>query len=73
MVNTCTPSAATSRQPRFPGVNTKRTKIIIYVMAAALYALGGYLVGAKSGGASVNMGNGWELEAIAACTIGGVP
>ena len=54
------------------GVNTKRTKIIIYVMAAALYALGGYLVGAKSGGASVNMGNGWELEAIAACTIGGV-
>ena len=28
--------------------------------------------GAKSGGSSVNMGQGWELEAIAACTIGGV-
>ena len=26
----------------------------------------------KSGGASVNMGMGYELEAIAACTIGGV-
>ena len=37
-----------------------------------LYALGGFLVGAKSGGSSVNMGYGWELEAIAACTIGGV-
>ena len=54
------------------GVNTKKTKIIIYMTAAALYALGGFLVGAKSGGSSVNMGNGWELEAIAACTIGGV-
>lgn len=54
------------------GVNTKKTKIIIYVAAAALYALGGFLVGAKSGGSSVNMGQGWELEAIAACTIGGV-
>ena len=54
------------------GVNTKKTKIIIYITAAALYALGGFLVGAKSGGSSVNMGQGWELEAIAACTIGGV-
>lgn len=54
------------------GVNTKKTKIIIYMTAAALYALAGFLVGAKSGGSSVNMGNGWELEAIAACTIGGV-
>ena len=54
------------------GVNTKKTKIIIYITAAACYALGGFLVGAKSGGSSVNMGYGWELEAIAACTIGGV-
>jgi len=54
------------------GVNTKKTKIIIYVTAAALYALGGFLFGAKSGGSSVNMGQGYELEAIAACTIGGV-
>ena len=54
------------------GVNVKKTKIIIYITAAACYALGGFLVGAKSGGSSVNMGYGWELEAIAACTIGGV-
>ena len=31
-----------------------------------------FLVGAKAGGASTNTGNGYELEAIAACTIGGV-
>ena len=54
------------------GVNVKKTKIIIYVTAAALYAIAGFLLGAKSGGAGVNTGNGYELEAIAACTIGGV-
>ena len=40
--------------------------------AAILYASSGFLLGAKAGGASVNMGMGYELEAIAACTIGGV-
>lgn len=54
------------------GVNVNKTKIIIYVTAAALYAVAGFLLGAKAGGASVNMGQGYELEAIAACTIGGV-
>ncbi|HBI71755.1 MAG TPA: beta-methylgalactoside transporter [Lachnospiraceae bacterium] len=54
------------------GVNTNKTKIIIYTLAAAFYALGGTLLAAKAGGTSVNMGAGYELEAIAACTIGGV-
>lgn len=54
------------------GVNVKKTKIIIYMTAAGLYAIAGFLLGAKSGGAGVNTGNGYELEAIAACTIGGV-
>ena len=54
------------------GVNVKKTKIIIYMTASALYAVAGFLLGAKAGGSSVNMGNGYELEAIAACTIGGV-
>lgn len=54
------------------GVNVKKTKIIIYVTATILYAIGGILLGGKTGGSSVNMGQGYELEAIAACTIGGV-
>lgn len=37
-----------------------------------MYAIAGFLLGGKSGGASTAMGNGYELEAIAACTIGGV-
>ena len=54
------------------GVNTNAVKIRIYATASILYALAGILLSPKSGGASVNLGNGWELEAIAACTIGGV-
>ena len=54
------------------GVNVPATLIRIYVLAAILYALGGFLLGAKAGGASTATGFGYELEAIAACTIGGV-
>lgn len=54
------------------GVNVKKTLILIYVLAACLYAVGGFLTGAKAAGATVNTGLGYELEAIAACTIGGV-
>lgn len=54
------------------GVNVGRSLIKIYVLAAMLYACGGFLIGAKAGGANVNTGFGYELEAIAACTIGGV-
>ena len=46
--------------------------IRIYVLASVMYALGGFLLGAKAGGASTATGFGYELEAIAACTIGGV-
>lgn len=54
------------------GVNVSATLIRIYVLAAVMYALGGFLLGAKAGGASTATGFGYELEAIAACTIGGV-
>lgn len=54
------------------GVPVKKTMMLIYMKAAALYGLAGFMLGAKSGGASVNLGLGFEMEAIAACTIGGV-
>lgn len=54
------------------GVNTKASIIRIYALAGGLYGLAGILLAAKSGGATVNTGMGYELEAIAACTIGGV-
>ena len=54
------------------GINVNKSKIKIYMLAGMLYGLTGFLVCAKSGGCSVNTGMGWELEAIAGCTIGGV-
>lgn len=54
------------------GVPVKTTLILIYMKAAAMYGLAGFMLGAKAGGASVNLGLGYEMEAIAACTIGGV-
>ena len=54
------------------GVPVKPTMVMIYAKAAAMYALAGYMLGAKAGGASVNTGLSYEMEAIAACTIGGV-
>ena len=54
------------------GINVAASKIRIYMLAGLLYGLTGFLVCAKSGGCSVNTGMGWELEAIAGCTIGGV-
>lgn len=54
------------------GVNVRKTKILIYMLASCLYGVCGFLLAAKSGGASVNTAMGYELEAIAGCTIGGV-
>lgn len=54
------------------GVNTKWTTTLIYITAGIMYATAGWLMAAKSGGASASMGMGYELEAIAGCTIGGV-
>ncbi len=54
------------------GMPVKLTLILIYMKAAAMYGLAGFMLGAKSGGASVQLGYGYEMEAIAACTIGGV-
>ena len=54
------------------GVNVPKTKIKIYILAACMFGLAGVLLAAKSGGASVQTAYGYELDAIAACGIGGV-
>jgi methyl-galactoside transport system permease protein len=54
------------------GVHVERTLIITYALAAVLYGLGGTLEAARTGGSTNNYGNGYELDAIAACVVGGV-
>ena len=54
------------------GVNVSASLIRIYILASVLYGVAGFLIGSKAGGASTATGQSYELEAIAACTIGGV-
>jgi methyl-galactoside transport system permease protein len=54
------------------GINVARNLIFIYAIAGALYGLAGVLEAARTGGATNNYGNMYELDAIAACVVGGV-
>ena len=54
------------------GINIDRMTILSYMLAAALFALAGFMLGAKAGGTSAALAAGYELFAIAGCTIGGV-
>lgn len=54
------------------GINVNATLIKVYALAGALYGLAGALLAARTGGATNNYGNMYELDAIAAATIGGV-
>lgn len=54
------------------GINVGATLIAIYVIAGALYGVGGILEAARTGGATNNYGNMYELDAIAAAVVGGV-
>ncbi len=54
------------------GINVPLTIVGIFVFAAALYGVGGVLEAARTAGATNNYGVGYELDAIAACVVGGV-
>jgi methyl-galactoside transport system permease protein len=54
------------------GINVGLNLIVIYAIAGALYGLAGVLEAARTGGATNNYGNMYELDAIAACVVGGV-
>lgn len=54
------------------GINVPVTIVCIFVLASALYGVGGVLEAARTAGATNNYGVGYELDAIAACVVGGV-
>lgn len=54
------------------GVNVKRTIIMVYILASVLYGIGGFLEASRIGSANSNTGFGYELDAIAACVVGGI-
>ncbi len=57
---------------RVSGINVEWTIVLMYAISGALYGLAGVLEAARTGGATNNYGNMYELDAIAACVVGGV-
>ena len=53
------------------GVKTKRTKFLLFMLSGALAGFAGTLTLVHFGTGTHEMGNGWELTAIAAVVIGG--
>ncbi|NRD77794.1 galactose/methyl galactoside ABC transporter permease MglC [Bacillus sp. BRMEA1] len=54
------------------GVNVTKYLILIYILAGVLYGFSGTLEAGRVGSATNNTGNMYELDAIAACVVGGV-
>ncbi|GAB2943444.1 galactose/methyl galactoside ABC transporter permease MglC [Hafnia psychrotolerans] len=54
------------------GVNVPLNLIMIYALSGVFYAFGGLLEAGRIGSATNNLGFMYELDAIAACVVGGV-
>ena len=54
------------------GVNVKKTIIGVFVLAGIMYAITGFIEGARIGSNSAQTGFNYDCDAIAACVIGGV-
>ncbi|HBZ15859.1 galactose/methyl galactoside ABC transporter permease MglC [Pantoea sp. NPDC088449] len=54
------------------GVNVPFNLILIYALSGVFYAFGGMLEAGRIGSATNNLGFMYELDAIAACVVGGV-
>ncbi|KGT95767.1 beta-methylgalactoside transporter permease [Erwinia typographi] len=57
---------------RVSGVNVNLNLILIYALSGVFYAFGGMLEAGRIGSATNNLGFMYELDAIAACVVGGV-
>ncbi len=54
------------------GISVFKVTLGIFGLAAILYGVGAFLQGITTGSSSSSLGQGWELEAIAACVVGGI-
>jgi methyl-galactoside transport system permease protein len=54
------------------GVNVTRTIILVFMLAGMMYAITGFMEGARIASINGNTGFNYEADAIAACVIGGV-
>jgi len=57
---------------KISGVSVIKTTVMVYILAGFLYGIGGYLEVARVGSANSAFGFNYELDAIAACVVGGI-
>ncbi|TCL44101.1 galactose/methyl galactoside ABC transporter permease MglC [Harryflintia acetispora] len=63
---------ANEEAARVSGVNVMATTILVFALAGAMYAVTGFVEGARVASNTANTGFNYELDGIAACVIGGV-
>ena len=63
---------ANEEAARVSGVNVFATTIMVFALAGAMYGFAGFVEGARVASNTANTGFNYELDAIAACVIGGV-
>ena len=63
---------ANEEAAKVSGVNVFMTTIAVFALAGAMYGFTGFVEGARIGSNTANTGLNYELDAIAACVIGGV-
>jgi rhamnose transport system permease protein len=56
----------------FSGIRVKRIKMTLFVMSGAIAALAGVVISLRNSTAAANVGEGFELTAVAAVVLGGV-
>ena len=56
---------------RYSGVNVKKYNMLPYILIGFLCGVGGIVWSARLGSAAATLGNGFEMDAIAAVVIGG--
>lgn len=57
---------------RYSGLQVNPTKLLVFILSGVCAGLGGVMLNARLGAAYPMAGEGYELEAIAACVLGGV-
>lgn len=56
---------------RLSGIDIKRRTLQIFIISGLMAAIAGILLTARLGTATTDAGNGFELDAVASCVIGG--
>lgn len=57
---------------RLAGINVKRVKLTVFMIAGILYAIAAVVLTSRGGSANSSIGPGTEFDAITACVLGGI-